>query len=233
VTDDELLALLGQAYRPKRGEPPPGVLAALREAAAARASQMSSEQPGGGFWHRGWRLAYVAVAALLLLTGSAYAAAAGLPSPVRTAAYAVGLPVTPTDVNDLHTAESRLREALAHHDPGEASRQAGIVRDRLADLGAGARAHERPRVEDLLEQQANLSDGASTTEASAPPEDHSTPTTGEETPSPSTTTGSSGPLTETTGSSIAPSTSEPSSVLTAPTNPPTSSPSMVQSEAGQ
>jgi hypothetical protein len=92
------------------------------------------------------------------------------------------------------------------------------VRDRLADLGAGARAHERPRVDDLLDQQANVSEGPLTTEAPAAPEEPSTPTTGEDTPSPSTTAGRSHP-----------STSEPGSVPTAPT----SSPSTAQSDAGQ
>jgi hypothetical protein len=165
--DDELLSLLGRAFRPAQGEPPPRLISALRESVAAQAGKVANGLP-----RRRWLgrrpVALLAGAALLLSTGTAYAAVEGIPDPVRSAAHAVGLPVTAPDIHDLHSAEGKLRHALARHDPAEAARQAANVRGRLSGLSAGERAHEAESAENLLDRQAALSRGTATTVAPAP-----------------------------------------------------------------
>jgi hypothetical protein len=147
VTDDELLALLGRVFRPRKSEPPARVLAALRRAAASRAEVVAK---GRGKW----RWAYAVVVGVLgVSSGVAYSAVAGMPDVVRNASHAIGLPVTPTAINHLHDAERRLEGALARHDQDEASRQATVVRERLDDLSDRDRAREAPSAEALLERE--------------------------------------------------------------------------------
>ena len=151
MNDDELLALLAGAYPPVEAAPPPEVIDSLRRAAATRAVLVAVRSPRP---HRVRRrtAAHVAVAVVLVSTGSAYAAAAGLPAPVRSAARIVGLDNTPPGIKDLHAAERRLRQALIDHDGSEAVRQAAIVGDRLSKLSAADRARERVAADPLLDR---------------------------------------------------------------------------------
>jgi hypothetical protein len=165
--DEELLSLLGRAFRPAQGEPPPGLISAVRDSVANQAGKVAKGLPRRRLWLGRRRVAVLAGAALLVSTGPAYAAVAGIPDPVRSAAHAVGLPVTPPAINDLHAAEGKLRDALARHDQSEAIRQAANVRERLSGLSAGDRAHEEEAADSLLDKEAALSKTSSPTVAPA------------------------------------------------------------------
>lgn len=137
LSDDELLAALGEALAADHVEPPPAAVADVR--------LLLTTRPTGGLgrlrgrltdlrWRlSGWRarlaVAGAAVGLVLVGSGTAFALGAPVPPPVRALAYDIGLPVTPPAVVDVRNAASAVQSDIA---PASRTNQAATLRDTQA-----------------------------------------------------------------------------------------------------
>jgi hypothetical protein len=182
VNDDELCALLSEAFSPEDSRPPPDSVAALRRAVATTGS--------AGRRLAGRRRIAVAAATLALLSagsGTAFAVSGvPLPEPLRVVAHGIGLPVDSVALADTRTVLGRLKFALKLHEVQVVREDAGILQTRLAHLHLPERREVSHEAADLLgeanQEGAESQFGQQGPETSPPAP---TPTT---TPPPATTT---------------------------------------------
>jgi hypothetical protein len=118
VSDDHVLALLGDALAPGDREPPPDRTAALRVRVAARAaaSPPISIERGSALHRQRWFIATAVAAAIAIAFGCGAVLADVMPRPVRAAAHALGLPVDSPQLRDARDELHQLGLALAAGD---------------------------------------------------------------------------------------------------------------------
>ena len=146
VDDDRLLDALAVALRPVASEPSMAELSALRSVV---------EEVGGRGARSGVRRARRWVAGVLaggvvLSGGTAYATNAVAPRPVRSAAFALKLPVEAPDLTDAKDALADLEEELREGRRAEVAAEVEDVVEELADLSPAARRSLEPRASTLL-----------------------------------------------------------------------------------
>ena len=155
TADDLLLARLGEALLPAFDGPPADAVQAFRHTVAAHRS--------GSPAHRAsvWTKTRLAVAALLGTTtlgaGVAFAAGAPLPSPLRSLAAGLGLPVDSPAVSAARNADDRLSHqlnAVAHGQGSKAAlaADANSLSKRLAGLSPSERKQLGATPNNLLAQ---------------------------------------------------------------------------------
>src|SRR5687767_12788138 len=126
--DRKLLDALAVAIAPPQGEPTMAELAALRAVVADAASGARSRRV-----HRWRRRIAVAVAGSVVLSSSAaYATSGAAPRPVRSAAFALKLPVEAPDLTDAKDALTDLDEELRS---GRRDKVASALEDAEEELG--------------------------------------------------------------------------------------------------
>lgn len=156
--DEELLELLGAALTPTMRAPSADELHGVKALVALHCSRARPD-PGRRTSAAGWRrrmsLVGAALGVVVLGTGTAFAAGAPVPEPLRALAVDVGLPVTPVAVVRLHDATNDLRSDLR---PGSTASVTQTERDTdalgtaLDELGQSDRATEASEPQHLLDE---------------------------------------------------------------------------------
>ena len=152
--DDRMLARLHAAFAVEPVDPPAQGVAALDRALAER----DVRGEAGGRHRRPWWRQPLPVAGLafgLVVGGSGTALAAGasLPRPVRALAHDLGLPVDSPQLVDVRKANDRLRDDLRPPTTApETARDAADLARKLAGLDKDERAEVKTESSDLLEQ---------------------------------------------------------------------------------
>lgn len=146
MSDEALLDLLAAACIPATSEPTPEAVAEVRLMLAWRAGHRQRWRWIPGRVQR-WRprlaIASGAAGVVVLGAGTAFAAGAPLPPPVRALAYDIGLPVTPPAVVQVQDDAQALRTDLARGSgasPSETARDADQLAHALRSLAPGERS---------------------------------------------------------------------------------------------
>ena len=150
--DDRLLDALAVALRPAPSEPSMAELAALR-------SVVDEVQVGAVRRRSGRRRRWVAgllVGGVVLSGGTAYATNPVAPRPVRSAAFALKLPVEPPELTDAKDALEDLEEELREGRRDQVAAAVEDVEEELADLSPDARRALEPRASTLLATAASF-----------------------------------------------------------------------------
>jgi hypothetical protein len=115
-SDDDLLVLLGAALAPTELTPAPERLRELEMLVARRRSgELRLRRPRVVVgWRRRVAVVGVAFGVVVVATGTAFAAGAPIPEPLRALAVDVGLPITPPALARLHDAADALQGDLQH-----------------------------------------------------------------------------------------------------------------------
>ena len=146
--DEVLLSALTVALRPAAvAEPSPAELAAFRRVVAAQAVA------GRSRWSSGRACRWVAgllVGGVVLSGGTAYATNPVAPRPVRSAAFALKLPVESPELTDAKDALADLEEELREGRRDKVAAEVEDVVDELADLSPAGRQALEPRASTLL-----------------------------------------------------------------------------------
>jgi hypothetical protein len=159
--EDETLDILSRALAPPPVEPSPESILLLRNAVASLLPPRPSRRQRVADWVAGpvvglRRKPWVAVGAVfgiaVIGTGSAFAAGVPVPPPLREAASALHLPVTPQSVVDVHQAASALRQSLGRtpSDPGATARAAEELTTRYRGLDPSQQAEASASTRSLL-----------------------------------------------------------------------------------
>ena len=151
---DELLTRLGAAFAVEPAEPPAEGLAALRGAVAElRAGDAAGGTRRVSRWRRPLPVGGLVFGLIVGGTGTALAAGAPLPRPLRSLAHGIGLPVDSPQLHDVREANHRLRDDLSTPttSPATAHDAAELAR-KLAGLDADERSKVEAESEHLLGQ---------------------------------------------------------------------------------
>ncbi|HUZ19863.1 MAG TPA: hypothetical protein VMU75_04735 [Acidimicrobiales bacterium] len=134
LTDDQLLEALGEALRP----PPirPGAVEVAR-------LQLAVAEPRRLRPHLRASVTLAAAAAVVIIVGALAVSGMPLPSPLRSIAVSIGLPVNDAQVAAVKGDLVGLSRALTANDRSAVGRGAAVLRSKLADLTPG----DRPKVE--------------------------------------------------------------------------------------
>ena len=147
--DDRLLDALAVALRPaaSRGpaEPSMAELAAFRQLVAASADPAARRRRRLRTWVAG-----LLVGGVVLSGGTAYATNPVAPRPVRSAAFALKLPVESPELTDAKDALDDLEEELHEGRRDKVAAEVEDVREELADLSPSVRAPLEARAASLL-----------------------------------------------------------------------------------
>ena len=150
--DDRLLDALAVALRPAPSEPSMAELAALR-------SVVDEVQVGAVRRRSGRRRRWVAgllVGGVVLSGGTAYATNPVAPRPVRSAAFALKLPVESPELTDAKDALEDLEEELREGRRDQVAAAVEDVEEELADLSPDARRALEPGASTLLATAASF-----------------------------------------------------------------------------
>src|ERR1700691_1908556 len=110
-SESEMFEILSRALATPAVEPTDEGRRVLRQAVASLATPRPSwRQRLVGQHRKPWVVAGAVFGIAVIGTGSAFAAGVPLPAPIREAASALRLPVTPQSVVDVHQAASVLRQ---------------------------------------------------------------------------------------------------------------------------
>jgi hypothetical protein len=188
-TDDQLLDALGAALlAPGAAECEPTMREVMALRAAVDDATRASAKQRMTRWRR--RVAVFLAGGVVLSGGTAYATSGSAPRPVRSAAFALKLPVESPNMTDAKKAlaelEAELRDGRRDH---VATALADAERE-LGELSPGARASLEPRASDLLaaarsflERTADLASEARTEDRSGAESDDDRGTSGSGDPS--------------------------------------------------
>jgi len=157
--DEALLELLAAALQPGAVEPSRAELAHLHRA-LAKARRAPAPAPR---W-RGWlpRAAAALTGGVVVLGGgaaAAWASGATLPTPLRSAAVAIGLPVDDAAVASARRDMGRLRKALRKADAAQVASDAAVLRSRLARMDTDDRSEVEPQADRELARSDELLGG--------------------------------------------------------------------------
>lgn len=180
--EDEILDILSRALAPPPVEPSPETRLVLRQAVTSLLPPRPSRRQRVADWvafrivgQR--RKPWVAVGAVfgiaVIGTGSAFAAGVPIPPPLREAASALHLPVTPQSVVDVHQAASALRQSLGRtpSDPGATARAAEELTTQYRGLDRSQQAQASASTRSLLAeacQRLSLTIGSDHTQSPRP-----------------------------------------------------------------
>jgi hypothetical protein len=157
MNDDELLRHLADALDPGDEPPEPSPHSMLLLRAVVRgASPATAARRARPPWLR--RIAVFGAAVVAVGGGSGVALAATdtpLPTPVRAAARAVGLPVDSAPLAATRDAQQDLKTALQRHDPAAAAAAATVLQHDFNRLGSSDRRQVSYDVTHVLQQAAS------------------------------------------------------------------------------
>jgi hypothetical protein len=149
VEDDQLLGALGVALRTDASAEPSRAELMAFQSVVSSSGRVASAGRGGSARLRRW-VAGLLAGGVVLSGGTAYATNPVAPRPVRSAAFALKLPVEAPDLTDAKDALDDLEEELHEGRRDKVAAAVEDVEEELADLSASARGALDPRATSLL-----------------------------------------------------------------------------------